>query len=217
MKKLFVIALAATLVVMFSVPATAAVQHKFSGYWRTRFFTYDSLNGLDDGAIQDQGIDTRSRIYYRPVIHENLKADFRFEFDAEWGRRGDAYSTSASYGARGADGIAVEVKRAMIDFNLANLRWRIGTQGFEDVFGGYIHDDDYTGLKVDYRAENYVAALWWIRTHEGQQDANGFDTDLINLTFSIKTGNHRFSPVLMYQKTNDAGDQPSTSTTTGCV
>jgi len=216
MKKLFVFALAATLVVMFTVPATAAVQHKFSGYFRTRFFTYDHLDLQDDGARQDQGIDTRTRIYYRPVIHENLKADFRFEMDAGWGIRGSAYSTGASYGARGADQVAVEVKRAMIDFNFANLRWRIGTQGFEDAMGGYYFDDDYTGMKIDYRADNYILGLWWIRTHEGSStdiDANGFDTDLLNLVLNFKSGNHRFAPFIMYQFTNDAGGDTANGTT----
>jgi len=216
MKKLFVFALAATLVVMFTVPATAAVQHKFSGYFRTRFFTYDSLNYQDDGARQDQGIDTRTRIYYRPVIHENLKADFRFEMDAGWGIRGDAYSTSASYGARGADGVAVEVKRAMIDFNWANLRWRIGTQGMEDVMGGYFFDDDYTGMKIDYRADNLGVGLWWIRTNEGSSediDANGYDTDILNLNVIYKAGKHRFIPFFIYQFSNDAGGDTANGTT----
>jgi hypothetical protein len=206
MKKLFVLALAATLLVMFTVPAAAAVQHKFSGYWRTRFFSYDALNLQDEGAEQDQAIDTRTRIYYRPVLHDNLRADFRFEMDAEWGRRGSAYSTSASYGARGADGVAVEVKRAFITADWANLQWRIGTQGFEDPSGGYIFDDDYTGMKIDYRTDNYIAGLWWIRTHEGQPETNGADTDLVSFIFNYKTGNHRFVPWISYQWTNDLQD-----------
>jgi len=214
MKKLFILALAATLVVMFSVPATAAVQHKFGGYWRTRFFTYDSLNYLDQGAVQDQGIDTRTRINYAAQIHENLKFVSIFEFDAEWGRRGDAYSTSASYGARGADQIAIEVKRAMIDFNFANLQWEIGTQGFQDASGGFIYDDDYTGMKINYRTDTWIGSLRWIRLHEGQQDANGYDTDLFDLVFNVKAGNNRFAPFITYIRTNDVGDQRSTSTTT---
>jgi hypothetical protein len=69
-------------------------------------------------------------------------------------------------------------------------------------------------MKIDYRGDFGVLGLWWIRTHEGQQDNNGADTDLLNLVLNYKTGNHRFAPFIMYQKTNDATDQPSATTTT---
>jgi hypothetical protein len=214
MKKLFVIALAAVLVVMFSVPAMAAVTHKFGGYWRTRFFTYDNLGYTDDPTLSLQGVDTRTRLFYTAGIHDNLKLVTQTEFDAGWGSRGSAYSTSASYGARGADQVAVEIKRVYADIKYAGLQWQIGTQGFADATGGYIYNDDFTGMKINYRADNYVASLRWIRLHEGSQNTheyseNGYDTDLLDFIFNFKTGNHRIAPFLTYMRTNDSGTDPT--------
>ncbi|GAG97054.1 unnamed protein product [marine sediment metagenome] len=62
MKKFGIIALAALLVVAFTIPA-AALESTFGGYWRTRFFSQSDFSG-DDSESQDyNAIDTRSRLY----------------------------------------------------------------------------------------------------------------------------------------------------------
>jgi hypothetical protein len=202
MKKLFVIALAATLVVMFTVPATAKVTHKFNGYWRTRFFTYDNTDFIDEGRHVAE-IDTRTRIKYTAKIHENLQFVNYFEMDTRWG--------GTSYGDRGADAIAVEVKNTYAKFNFANLEWTIGTQGFKDPSGGFIYSSDMTGMKINYRADNYVFGFWWWRAWEGERNSgnNGEDFDVFTAVLNYKSGNHRIAPFIVYMYTNDGGGYPA--------
>ena len=206
MKKLFIFALATVLAVMFTLPAAAAVKHEFGGYWRTRFYSYDNLDYADNSSSL-QAIDTRTRLFYTAVLHDNLKFINQFEMDAIWG----ANPKDSSYGDRGADAVAVEVKRTFIDANWANLRWRIGTQGFQDPSGGYVFDDDMTGMKIDYRAASMTIGLWWLRSYEGYGttqfggEGNGVDFDTISLILNYKAGNMRWAPFLTYMRTNDGG------------
>jgi hypothetical protein len=53
MKKLSVLVFAALLVVAFSVPVSAEVEHIFGGYWRTRFFTQQDFTGNDALEVND--------------------------------------------------------------------------------------------------------------------------------------------------------------------
>ena len=212
MKKLFVFALAAVLVVMFSVPVTAAVKHKFNGYWRTRFYTYDNLD-YQENSSSLQAVDTRTRLKYTAVLHDNLKLVNYFEMDAIWGKN----PKDSSYGDIGADAVAIEVKNTYADFNFANLQWQIGTQNFADATGGFVYNDDMTGIKINYRADNYVASLRWIRWYEGYGttqfggQGNGVDYDVYDFIFNYKAGNHRIAPFITYMKTNDGGGLAGTA------
>ena len=204
MKKLFVIALAAVLVVMFNVPATAKVTHKFNGYWRTRWYSYDNLDYMENSSSLN-AVDTRTRLKYTAVLHENLKLINYFEMDAVWGKN----PKDSSYGDRGADAVALEIKNTYADFNFANLQWQIGTQNFRDATGGFVYNDDMTGMKINYRADNYVASLRWVRWYEGfgttqfGGEGNGVDYDMFDFIFNYKMGNHRIAPFITYMKTND--------------
>jgi hypothetical protein len=53
MKKLSVLVFAALLVVAFSVPVSAEVEHIFGGYWRTRFYTQQDFTGNDQLEVND--------------------------------------------------------------------------------------------------------------------------------------------------------------------
>ncbi|MFP4391126.1 MAG: hypothetical protein ACLFPR_19535, partial [Desulfococcaceae bacterium] len=51
MKKLGMMALAALLVVAFTLPAYA-LETEFRGYWRTRFFTNQNFTGEDEDEVR---------------------------------------------------------------------------------------------------------------------------------------------------------------------
>ena len=115
MKKLGIIALAALLVVAFTMPA-AALENVFGGYWRTRFvsqtdFTGSSSNDIDPASITAANpggdpynerlnlsrVDTRTRLYWTAILNDNVKLVNKFEMDAVFGE--------PEYGDIGADGI----------------------------------------------------------------------------------------------------------------
>ena len=126
MKKLAILALAAVLVIFFTLPA-AALENVFGGYWRTRYFSQKYFSGYDRGdrtgvpIIDDDGdvigeeraeddtierADTRTRLYYTAKINDNLKLVNKFEMDATFGggdSRGGcrARHTSGSSSGRG--------------------------------------------------------------------------------------------------------------------
>jgi len=84
MKKFGILALAALLVVAFTVPA-AALENEFGGYWRTRFYQMGHFDGEKNDAGTWRQVDTRTRLYYTAKINDNLKLVNKFEMDATWG------------------------------------------------------------------------------------------------------------------------------------
>lgn len=194
MKKAALILFAALLVVMFSVPAMA-MEHQFGGYWRTRFFTQQNFDGTDiDRAGVATGdvtrVDTRTRLYYTAVFHENLKFVNKFEFDAVWGGQG-------SYGDIGADDVAVEVKNSYADFNIGPLFSKVGVQGWR-LGRGFIADTDVAGLVVGYQEDGITIPFVWAKAYEGGQSSNALDADFFGLTPSFSFGNFSISPYLLY-------------------
>lgn len=222
MKKLFVFMLAIMLVVAFTVPASA-LTNKFGGYWRTRFVSYGNLNGRDVAGTDFTQVNTRTRLYYTAILHDNLKFVNKFEFDAVWGGKG------SDYGAIGADGKVFEVKNTYADFNALNLNWVIGTQGFQWGRSGFLFDDDATGMKIIYRgADNFIPALYWVRAYDGDtQGDDGMDYDYYTALVNIKSGNMQIVPYISYMTSNSGGstaggtgfeiDQDPTSATYGTL
>ena len=123
MRKVLIICAVFALVAAFTIPA-AAVEHKFGGYWRTRAYSNSDFSGSKDESKDLTQVDTRSRIYYTAVLHENLKFVNKFEMDAVWGK-----SAKDDYGDFGADAIVIEVKNTYADFNLGDFNFKVGTQG----------------------------------------------------------------------------------------
>ena len=62
MRKLLVLGLAALLVVAFTLPASA-LENKFGGYWRTRFFSQNDFAGDSNAAL---GLDSEDQDLQRP-------------------------------------------------------------------------------------------------------------------------------------------------------
>lgn len=208
MKKLLVLGFALFLVAAFTLPATAEVQHKFGGYFRTRFMHYDNARGQDDTSISL--VDTRTRLDYTAVLNENLKFFFQNEFDSNWG--------GANYGQVGADGLDHQVKNIYIDFNVSDYNFIVGTQGFQFGRSGFIFDDDASGVSLIWRGnKNVTPALYWLKYNEGDDStavggSNSQDSDLYTALVNIKSGDMQIVPYLVYWYCGDgAGAVPAGS------
>ena len=160
MKKFAILALAALLVVSFTVPASA-LENIFGGYWRTRMYRQINFAGDDSAALEESKdnvvVDTRTRLYYTAKLNDNLKFVNKFEFDTTWGDN----INSSSYGDVGTDGIAVEVKNSYADFNIGAVNVLVGAQPFT-LARGFISDEDAAGIKVIWKVNDglYLPFIW---------------------------------------------------------
>jgi len=198
MKKLSIIALAAVLVVAFTLPA-AALENEFGGYWRTRMYVSGHFNGEDNDAATYRRVDTRTRLYYTAKINDNLKFVNKFEMDATWGSDGgsrngrsevDVYTGAGStvtistsgnnkgYGELEADGANIEIKNSYADFNLGPVNFTVGVQPYMLFRTAYI-DSDASGVIFRWKAmDNLVLAGSWLKAFEGGAgDGNNQDVD----------------------------------------
>ncbi len=181
MKKLFILMLAVAMVLAFTLPAAAEIEHSFGGYFRIRAFTNQRFSGEDQTEAQDlTRTDTRTRLYYTAKFSDNFKFVSKFESDAVFG--------SPTYGDIGADGVAFEVKNTYIDFTLAPVQFKLGVQGYA-LARGFVFDDDFSGAVVTYSSDMATIPFVWIKAFEGGigQNANDQDVDVyaINPSFKI--------------------------------
>jgi len=213
MKKFAILALAAVLVIAFTVPA-AALENEFGGYWRTRFYTQGHFNGEKDDLGTYRRVDTRTRLYYTAKINDNLKFVNKFEFDATWGssagsRNGrsaastapytfvdgagqtntipaQAFVTSGNnygYGEVGADGGNVEIKNSYADFTMGPVNFTVGVQPYL-LFRGFAIDDDASGVIARWKVlDNFILAGSWLKNYEGGADG-GNNEDIDTYTLS---------------------------------
>jgi hypothetical protein len=199
MKKLGMVALAALLVVAFTAPAWA-LEAEFGGYWRTRFFTNQNFTGEDETEAQDQSlVDTRTRLYFTAIFHENLKFVNKFEFDADWGED--------PLGDLGADGKEFEIKNSYADFNIGPVNAKIGIQGVR-LARSFIADTDAAGAVVTFNGNNFSLPLIWVRPTEGSQqgfiDDNDQDLDVYGIAPSFQAGGVSINPYAFYVYSEDA-------------
>jgi hypothetical protein len=193
MKKFAIFALAALLVVAFTVPA-AALENEFGGYWRTRFYQYGHFNGEKNDAENYRLVDTRTRLYYTAKINDNLKLVNKFEMDATWGSNDQSRAARAvsnkGYGTPGADGANIEIKNTYADFNTGPVNWTVGVQPFV-LFRSFYIDNDDAGLIGRWKVmDNFVLAASWLKAYEGGSgDGNNSDVDSYTVT-----GAFYFSP-----------------------
>ena len=213
MKKFGMFALAALLVVMFTIPA-GALENKFGGYWRTRFYTNQDFSG-DDSESQDYTVvDTRTRLYYTAILNDDLKLVNKFEFDAVWGDQ--------QYGDIGADGIKVEVKNSYADFNLTpNLNAKVGVQG-ATIGRGFMFDDDFAGAVVAMKSDQLTIPFIWIKPYEGNSSGSGQnkqDVDFYALAPSFSAGEaFTISPFILYATSDNlSGWAPTTHPGAGSI
>ena len=205
MKKLAIFAFALLLVVAFTMPA-AALESQFGGYWRTRFIAQQSFDGNDDADSQDLvRVDTRTRLYYTAVFHENLKFVNKFEIDAVWG--------DTVLGDIGADGVVFEVKNSYADFNLGPVNAKVGIQGMT-LARGFIFSDDFSGMVIKFKGESFSIPVFWVKAYEGGRgkDANDLDVDYYGIAPSFTIADKfTINPYVMLAYSSDASAWPNTN------
>jgi hypothetical protein len=186
MKKFAILALAALLVVAFTVPA-AALENEFGGYWRTRFYQMGHFNGEKDDLGSWRLVDTRTRLYYTAKINDNLKLVNKFEMDATWGSADQSRAAAAAgnrgYGQPGADGANIEIKNTYADFNTGPVNWTVGVQPYA-LFRSFYIDNDDAGVIARWKIlDNFILAGSWLKAYEGGPDGgNNSDVDSYTLT-----------------------------------
>ncbi len=159
MKKIIAAAAGLMLVGSAMVTTASAVENKFGGYWRTRFFTQVDFQG-GDGSFSV--VDTRTRLYYTAILNENLKLINKFEMDATWGGSG-------SYGDVGADGVNLEIKNSYAEFNYFGGEFRVGVQPIA-LSRGLLIDTDGSGVTAIFKAGDITMPFVWFRVTEDEDD-----------------------------------------------
>jgi hypothetical protein len=200
MRKLFIMATAAVMVLVFTVPAFS-LENIFGGYWRTRVYNQTDFSGLDDGAQDLQRVDTRTRLYYTAKFSDNFKFVNKFEMDAVWG-------DDSSYGDIGADSVSVEVKNSYVDFTFDPVNFKIGVQGVT-LNRGFLFDDDFSGALVTYNVSKDIAVpFFWVKAYEGGigDNRNDLDVDYYGINPSIKAGNATIAPIFVWAHSKDASE-----------
>ncbi|MBN1930825.1 MAG: hypothetical protein JW786_04365 [Desulfobacterales bacterium] len=207
MKKFAILALAAAMVVAFTLPASA-FDSEFGGYWRTRAYTQQNFNGNDDQPGGDLSkVDTRTRIYYTAKFSEDFKFVNKFEFDADWGDKKDGYGDIT------ADGIKVEIKNSYVDFNLDCYNFKIGVQHWV-LARGFVFDEDFAGAIVTYNMEGIAIPLIWVKGYEGDEnsspdiaDNNTADFDYYAIAPSFKLSDTlTIKPYFLWATTDEPSD-----------
>jgi len=211
MKKFWVFAFAALLVVAFSAPAVAMVgadKVEFGGYWRTRFVTEQNFNGSDNGSCDRTLVDTRSRFFLTFNLHDNLKFVNAFEIDAVWG--GPAPGGWADMGTDGQDW---QVKWSYVDFTINAFNFKIGAQPGK-LARGFLIGDDWTGAMITYKADNWTLPFMWVKAYEGMpyqasscckgsEDSNDYDIDAYGIAPSFTYNEVKFNPYFVWITTDD--------------
>jgi len=114
--------------------------------------------------------------------------------------------------------VKFEIKNSYVDFELAQLRFEVGVQGFQ-ILRGLVIDDDAAGIKVSWRGaeKSVIPALWWFRLYDGDKDSltggysttpavnQGADVDQYTALVNIKAGNMQIVPSVSYLTCN-SGD-----------
>jgi hypothetical protein len=226
MKKFAILALAALLVVAFTVPA-AALENEFGGYWRTRFYQMGHFNGEKNDLGSQRLVDTRTRLYYTAKINDNLKLVNKFEMDAVWGesqyvapsvyQAADSVGTpldsyvvvsnpqKSLYGDPGADGVRVEVKNSYADFNVGPVNFTVGAQPYR-LFRSFYIDNDASGAIARWPiTEGAGIAASWLKAYEGGADGgNNSDVDSYTIAgWFYFNENMSIKPAISYARSSE--------------
>jgi hypothetical protein len=209
MKKFTIFALAALLVVAFTVPA-AALETSWGGYWRTRMYTNQDFTGDTTEDMDFIWTDTRTRLYFTATLNDNLKYVFKSEFDSTWGG-------PDTLGDIGADGQKFEIKNSYADFNLGPVNMKVGIQG-ATLSRGFVFSDDFSGLVAAYKSDAVVVPFIWVKNWEGGQgkDANDGDFDYYCIAPIIAPSDMiKVQPYLVYATSDDISQANTKATANG--
>jgi hypothetical protein len=194
MRKFLWVVAVGVLLLMVAAPAMA-VDVKFGGEWRIRFYDYAGLGFSDVAGSNPRGVQLR----FRPRFdvsddNGNITATWRGEVgDTEYGGGGGANGQGIGYlaggtqvtqykvvassnrtgngagGGAGSDGINMETKWAYIDFALPfniPLRTRVGLQ-YWYMPKGLVTDDDYAGVRAYGSVAPFSYEAAWFRANRG--------------------------------------------------
>ena len=223
MKRICTLLLAAGLV-FGAATGASAIDFKAKGQWLMGFGVSDtsptrhtrapgqqSLKSNDDDVFDAR---QRVRLQLDAVASEALSGTVYFEIgDQIWGRANGVANRGAG-GALGADGVAVEVKRAYIDWIVpqTDLKFRMGIQGLvlPNVAGGSaVFDGDVAAVTASYAFnENVGLTAFWARpVNDNFNGAGGTGTDrpnyldnidLFALTLPLTFDGVKVTPWVMY-------------------
>ena len=143
MKKVGVVLLLALLPVL-----VGATDFSFKGEMRTRMSAYTNTEEIGlEAADEISKIDSRIRLYTKATYSDAVAFTLGIEVgDFDWGRKG-----------HNRDEKNTEVKHAYMDLNpdfAKQMKWRIGLQGYKDLFGQAIFDEDAPGIVVFPKMNN---------------------------------------------------------------
>ena len=196
MKKFAILAIAALLVVAFTVPA-AAFENQFGGYWRTRFYINKQFSGNDTGNRDWQVADTRTRLYYTAVLNDNLKFVNKFEWNATWGDFGVADISNDST-------TSMRWKNSYIDTNVWGVNWKIGLQG-TTLARGFMFSDDFAGVIANWKSDMFELPFYYIAAYDSDTfDSQTYDTNYYAVAPKFKLGGFSLNPYFLYAFTNNA-------------
>ena len=195
MKKLMTLVFALCLTLGIAANA-AAVEIDVKGSFDFAWGWYDNVAPamfMSDGQTIAQGLGTedtfraiqRERIQVDFVASENVKGTLYFEIgNTIWGWTNAGSVGRGAGGRLGTDGVAIEVRRAFITFNVPNTDLIIqpGLQGLAlpaAVMGSPILDDDAAAIVTTYQFNDMVGVgAFWARPFNN--DNNFFDAQFVS-------------------------------------
>jgi len=197
MKKHLMIFVVALVAVAVAMPALAAVEFKYGGQFRARWYIQDNVyDGTDkpfsSGYNSDDNrniIDQRLRLYFTFAASKNLQVVTKFEVgDSIWGQGGNAVGSTSqanighNIGANvGGDSIAVEVKNAYMQFNIPNTPSTavIGLQSIT-LLDSWIVDDDLPAAVLVTKFDPFKVTLAYVGGQNGWEKS--LDTSKVATT-----------------------------------
>ena len=189
MRKIWIVFLMMTLIPLWA----GATEFSFKGEMRTRMsiFTDTEEAGLDEAA-EISKIDSRIRLYTKAVYSDSAVFTLGMEIgDFDWGREG-----------HNKDEKIVEVKHAYMDLTpdfFPSMRFRLGLQGYKDLFGQAVFDEDAAGLLFIPETEKVQirTGLFILSDDEAKGNTDNSRT-LALMDASLKSGSSTWKGALYY-------------------
>ena len=170
-----------------------ATDFSFKGEMRTRMsvFTDTEEAGLDEAA-EISKIDSRIRFYTKALYSDSAAFTLGIEIgDFDWGREGHNH-----------DEKIIEVKHAYMDLTpdfSAAMKFRLGLQGYKDLFGQAVFDEDAAGLLFMPEMENVNLRTGFFILSDDEAKGNADNSRTLALMdASLKSGSSTWKGALYY-------------------
>ena len=170
-----------------------ATDFSFKGEMRTRMslFTDTEETGMG-GADEISKIDSRIRFYTKALYSDSAAFTLGIEIgDFDWGREGHNH-----------DEKIIEVKHAYMDLTpdfSAAMKFRLGLQGYKDLFGQAVFDEDAAGLLFMPEMENVNLRTGFFILSDDEAKGNADNSRTLALMdASLKSGSSTWKGALYY-------------------